>query len=527
MSKQVLRLCRLQLINLFGMNELRYTKDQSKRAHAIGLGIVGLFVIAMAVLYVGAFSYGLAVIGMADIIPLYLYAVSSLLILIFSFFKAGSTLFSVKGFDLLVSLPVSRAAMIVSRFACMYVTNLMLGLLIMLPGLACYGYFVRPALGFYGIFLLGSLFLPLLPLTVSSILGAGITALSSRSRHRSIAETILMLALVVGVLGGSLFLSDKESQFTVEMMQNIAETLSVRIGHIYPPAIWFSDALSGDLRAGGLMLAIPLVIFTIFVVALQKYFLKICAAIHAVSAKNDYRMTSLQRSSHIVALWRRELRRYFASSVYVTNTLVGYIMALLLSVAICVMGLDRIIMLMGLPDVGEAIGNCLPLALSCLLCMTSTTSCSISMEGNTFWQLRTLPVSAKEIYDGKILLNLSVAAPFYVLSVIFLGVAIRPDVLQLMWLIVIPACYLLFSGVMGITVNLMFPVLEWENEVRVVKQSASMLVGMLIGILSGAIPLLGMVFMRNCTPEQIYLPTFVIMTALTLLLYKRNQKVEL
>ena len=55
MSKQVLRLCRLQLINLFGMNELRYTKDQSKRAHAIGLGIVGLFVIAMAVLYVGAF----------------------------------------------------------------------------------------------------------------------------------------------------------------------------------------------------------------------------------------------------------------------------------------------------------------------------------------------------------------------------------------------------------------------------------------------------------------------------------------
>ena len=411
----------------------------------------------------------------------------------------------------------------------MYVTNLLVELMIMLPGLAVYAYFVNPSVGFYVVFLLGSLFLPLLPLTISSILGAVITAVSSRTKHKSIVETVLMLAVVFVVLGGSLFLSDKESQLTEEMLKNMASVLSGQIGRSYPPALWFGDALLGDMQAFGLMIMIPTVIFAVFVVVLQKHFQSICAGIHAVSAKNNYKMTKLHGSSLLMALWKKELKRYFSSSVYVTNTLVGYFMAVIVAVGIYFVGIEQLMGALQLPniDILNLILRCMPFGLSCLLCMTSITACSISMEGNTFWQIQTLPVTAKEYYDSKILANLSVAAPFYLISELLLILALKPVGLTLVSWIVIPACYLLFTSVTGISVNLMFPVLKWESEVRIVKQSASMFVTMLIGMLVSIFPILAILFAGEQMSGWICMLTVVVLLMATCLLYGRNQKTEL
>ena len=48
---------------------------------------------------------------------------------------------------------------------------------------------------------------------------------------------------------------------------------------------------------------------------------------------------------------------------------------------------------------------------------------------------------------------------------------------------------ILFSTVFALAVNLRFPVLEWDNEVRIVKQSAASMLGGLGGALP---PLLGL-----------------------------------
>ena len=485
--------------------------------------------IVMLVGYVIAFSCGLSGMGMTKIIPMYLYAVASLLILVFSFFKAGNTLFTMKGYEMLISLPVSRASIIISRFVCMYVTNLLIELLIMIPGLAVYAYFESPSVSFYIVFLLGSLFLPLLPLTISSIFGAVITAVSSRTKHKSLVESVLMLAVVLAVLGGSQLLSDKESQLTEEMLKNMAQMLSEQIGRSYPPAMWFHKALLGDLGAFGLLIVMPTAVFIVFIVVLQNYFQAICASIHAVSAKNDFRMTKLQRSSRLTALWRRELKRYFSSSIYVTNTLVGYFMAVVVAAGIYFAGIDQLISALQLTDMTilDPVLHCIPFGLSCMLCMTSITACSISMEGNTFWQIQTLPVTAKEYYDSKILANLSVAAPFYLISELLLILALKPEGLTLVWWIVIPACYLLFICVTGIAVNLAFPVLKWENEVRIVKQSASMFVTMLIGMLGSIFPILAILFAGEQMSGWICLLTVIVLLMVTGFLYRRNQKTEL
>lgn len=524
MLRQIGRLCRLQMGKLFGINEFRYTRDSARKKRYLGLGIVWVFLILMVIGYVTALAAGLSWIGMAEIVPMYLYMISSLLILIFTFFKAGSILFSMKGYEVMVSLPVSKAAIVISRFLCMYVTNLLMSLLIMIPGMVVYGYFERPGIGFYLISLIGTLFLPLLPLTIASIIGAGITAVSSRMSHKSLAETILMIGVIVVIMVFGVSTSDQAELLDEAMLQNLAAKLTEQLGGLYPPALWFTKALAGDLLSFVKLIGIPAAIFMVFIVVLQRYFQTICTALNAVAAKNNYKMEQLQTSGIVTALWKKELKRYFSSSIYVTNTIVGGVLALIMVVALFVMGTEQIEQLFQMPGIAGKLGNYMIYLLPCMMCMMSTTACSISMEGKTFWQIQTLPVRSKEVYDSKILVNLTVAAPFYLVAEVLLCIMLRPALLEFFWLLVIPAVYLVFISVAGISINLTFPVMNWESETQVVKQSAAAFFSMLLGMGSTIIPLIAIIFAGEELTNLIHILTLLLIGILAIVLYTRNNR---
>ena len=190
MIKQVLTLSKVQLKSLFGINEVLHTKDKKKKQNFALLSVAYVLVILMAISYVGGLAYGYHYLGLGDIVPMYLYTILSILMLVLSFFKAGSVLFSMKSYDIMVSLPVTKSAILISRFVTMYVTNLLFSLIVMMPGLAVHIWFTKPGIFFYIISLFAVLFAPLLPLTISSLLGALIKAISSRMKKKALAEPL-------------------------------------------------------------------------------------------------------------------------------------------------------------------------------------------------------------------------------------------------------------------------------------------------------------------------------------------------
>ena len=117
--------------------------------------------------------------------------------------------------------------------------------------------------------------------------------------------------------------------------------------------------------------------------------------------------------------------------------------------------------------------------------------------------------------------------PFWVVSEVLMVIAIKPNVIELFWLLVIPAVMILFSTVFGITVNLKMPVFTWENEVTIVKQSGSAFFGGIGGflvILLCAVPVL-------ITPAKyvnlVKLMICLLIIGVTRFLYKSNNKVTL
>lgn len=527
MLKQVLFLSRVQLQNLFGINEMRYTKDKKKKAAFFLLAAAYLLVSLMVIGYIGSMVFGLHYLGMGDIVPMYLYTLLSIVMLVLSFFKAGSVLFSMKSYDIMVSLPVTKSAILISRFVTMYVTNLLFALLVMLPGLAVHIYFATPELPFYLISIPVVLFAPLLPLTISSILGALIKGISSRMKQKNLAEVLLTMLLIVVVMVGGFSMGEQAETMDMEAVKELLSSVTTEIGGIFPPALWYHNSLSGNTLQFLLLLFLPAFIFIVFVWALSKKFQEICTGLNATYAKHDYKLENLKSEHVLVSLFKKEIKLYFSSSLYVTNTIIGYLLALLLAGFIGFSGIEALAEQLGATAYVPLMQQILPFLLSLPLCMTSASACTISMEGKNFWQLQVLPVRAKDVYNAKLLWNLALAAPFYLVSVLLLVWGGKPDIMTALHYILIPLAFLLFTTVLGLACNLRLPVLNWDNEAQVVKQSAAVLVSMLVGVIVVLVPAVLAVGLQLKKYTGYFFAVEGVVVLITAILYSSITKKEL
>ena len=525
MIKQIKSLTKLQLKNLYGLNVFLFTKDKKEKARKGSLLIIYIFLILMACGYIGLATFGYISLGLGEMIPAYLIMLSSFMILFFVIFKAGSVIFQKNAYDILCSLPLSQTAIVVSRFIRMYVEHLLLAFVVMASGVFVYGVMERPGISFYLIGILVTLFIPLIPITIATFLGTVITAIASRMKHKSMVSAFLSILLIAGIMFGGSKLSAMEEDFSVEMLQNMLDMVSAVIEKMYPPAIWLGDAmLSGNFLNCLLCVAGALLVFAITMAVVSANFQWICRGLYSVRAKHDYQLEGLEKQSILGALYGRELRRYFSSSVYVTNTIIGPIMAVIFSASVLVMGVDKMQQVLEIPI---NIKGAIPFVLAGILSMMPATSTSISMEGKEWWIIKSLPIKTKAVLDGKILLNLSLILPFFVVSEVLLTIALKPDFMELVWMIVIPVVLTLFGLVFGITVNLKMPVFNWENEVTVVKQSASSMLGGLGGIVMALLCVVPVLLIPSEYTSLLEAIVCVVVVCLTAFLYKKNSGVNL
>lgn len=525
MMRQIKHLTKLELCNLFGLNLFRFSKDRSARNRTKLLMGAWVFVIIMVACYVGGLSYGLSLLGMSEVIPAYLITIASLVMFFFGIFKAGSVIFARGGYDILCSLPVSQTAIVVSRYMRMYVENLLFGLVVMVPGMAVYGWFIRPEISFYLIGVLVLLMLPLLPITAAVIIGAAVTGISSRMKHKSLAGALLSVFVVLLVLLGTSKMAVLEDSVTSEMLTNFAETVYVLLKKIYAPAVWMGSAMvTGNLSVCIGCLVLSLSVFAVMTILVSAQFHSICRGLYSSFAKHDYQIGSMERQSVLTALYKRELKRYFASSVYVTNTIMGPILGMILAVSLLFVDIGP--MLQSLPMEIDVM-RVAPFLLAAVFTMMTTVSVSVSMEGKEWWIAKSLPLSTKSILDSKILLNLSLMLPFFLISELALTAALKPNLLELFCLIIIPAVIIVFACVYGITVNLHFPVLNWESDVTVVKQSGAAMLGGMGGFLVSLIGTAAVLVMPGQFADLLNAAVCAALMGMTVVLYQKNNRTDL
>jgi len=513
MIKQIKLLAGLSLCNLLGMNEFRFTRDTKKKTRYRLMEVLWCLLAVMMMGYVGAMSYGLIYMRMAYYVPAVLALCVAILVFVFTMLKAGTVLFDKGIYEKQIALPVTVRAIIISRFLSMYFSDMLLGILVMLPGMAVYGVMERPGLSFYLYGLLGSIFLPLLPLTLASVVGAVITGISSRWRKKNLVAIVLTMLFVCLLLVGSFGMSEVDVGRLEEMVQQLAPLIEEQIRNTYPPALWLSEAMANG-KIGMLLLFIAVSIggFLVFLEALRPFYGKICSLLNAHAVRGNYRMKGLNTRSVMQCMVDRELRHYFSSVIYVTNTLVGNVLTVILAGAVLAVGKETVEEMIGMPGI---VDRGLPVLLGMLPAMMPLTACSISMEGKQWWMMQTFPVSRREVLKSKVWAGILVAAPFYLVSEMLAIIALKPVGLELLGILAVPAAYIYFGAKAGVFINCRFPSFDWENEARIVKQSASALVMMLAGIVSGMVPMALLICFPGIPAYMVYAGVVGILAALT------------
>lgn len=522
---QIKALIKLELCNFLNLNVFLHNKDPKTKRKNILLGFTYLLLILMLMFYVGGMVYGYVSIGLSEIIPAYLVMISSLLIFALGIFKAGNTIFKKEGYEILCSMPITSKEIVLAKLFRLYIEDLCITLLIFIPGFSVYAILLQPEIFFYAKLIAMGICIPCLPMFLYSFIETLITGFASRMKHKSLVNTILTL-LFVGVIfifSGSI--STIENDIDLEMISNLSLLILKQIQQIYPFAIYFSSCLlKNDLLKGILYIVVSLGSSFVLWILISRFYHFISTNLYTTYAKHDYKMKDLNKSSILWSLCKKEFKRYFASSVYVTNTIIGPMMGC--AFAIVLLFVDMELILKEFPMAID-VNTILPILIVGMFSMMTTTAVSISMEGKNWWIIKTLPVDTKTILNAKILMNLLLNLPFFVVSEIALIFALKPDFLNNIWMLLFSALYLIFCAIFGISVNLHFVNFDYESEASVVKQSASAFIGGMGGFLLSMILCVILLVLPQNFMSIFKILSCVLLSVISYLLYKINNKTDL
>lgn len=476
-------LVKINLMHSFGLNKILKHKSNDNKSKNVIFNILGIIVGIMIFMFIFLYEYGLAQIlkqfNGIHFFMILTFIVVTLFTLMTTINKAQGVLFSSKDFEMLITLPVSEKIILTSKVVYLLILNYTITSLILLPAGIIYFIEVQASPIIFVYLIASILVTPLIPIIISSILALIINKLSSGSRYKNIF-------LIIGgfiSFGLIMFISTGMNGILTSMINEGLDELLNKIKFILPHIFFFTKAFAyGSIVDALLAMLVSIIPFYIFVIIFSKSYKKINLQNGESFKKGNYKLTTLEKSSKSKALYYKELKRYLASPIYTMNSSFGGFL-LIIGGVLSFWGKDK--MLAGLNGVPLPSNIFFIIALVAMLMFVSTivtTNSSISIEGKNLWIIKSLPISTREIFKGKILLNLTISIPSIIISSTLILFGLELKIGEYLALLIIPSIFSIFCTIVGLIINLHFPKLDWTNEIAVVKQSKAVLISLLGGI---------------------------------------------
>jgi ABC-2 type transport system permease protein len=492
-----------------GINVFRYGKDRHKKRVKIAITIVIAVCLLVMMIYCGAAAYGYAYLGLGELIPGIAMVISSLITLFFTIFKANGDLFAFRDYDTLMSLPIPVRTVIYSRLGNMYFWNTFIAFLVMMPMAAIYSIYVETSMPVLFFWLAGILLTCLIPTIIAAFFGALITAIASKFRYANVVSSILGIGFVVALMVLSMtfttgdsglgeFVNPTTGVVDVAAISTLVPILSDMIYQIYPPAMWFADAIiGGSVWSFFLLFFTSILLYGLFARLLAMKYRQINSALTSRVNRADYKLEVLQQGSMRSALYKKTILRILKSPVCATNLLIGCVMAILLAVAMVAVGPEKVMSGLDASAYMHLIQNGAGFALAAIVSMTNTSAVSLALEGKNIWLIKSLPIPSKTLYDSYLLTNLSFTLPTSVICATLFSIALKTGLTGTFILFMLPISFSLFSAVMGIFIGNRMAYYDWQEETQLVKQSlmsiTGMLGGMVVVLICGAVAVLELV----------------------------------
>ena len=390
-------------INLLGsfnfFNKQSKFKSEKKKNIIKGIGVT--LIIGYILFYVYFIANSLMPSFIAINKPLYLlaflFSICSIYIFFANLFKIKNIIFDFNDYDLLMSLPIKRSMVIVSKMVSLYIVNLLYTLIVMIPGYIAYIKYLN--LPNDWLFFLLLLAIPIVPILASSIIGIFISWLTSFFKNKNIGSYAIYLLLIIILVLGMYKINGLDE---ITLVNNSVNTVD-KFSSYYPLTNIYIKLLNSFVIVSLLSFVfVPLTLFGIFIMFINYGYTTLRTRLLRQNIKSDYKLTKYAINKPIVSLYKKEIKRFFSSPLYVLNTSFGCIMMFLLILIIIFFKEESISNFTKLGDINAIIKNNIFMILSLMCVVSSTTNSSISLEGKHLWIIKMLPVSTSKIFISKI-----------------------------------------------------------------------------------------------------------------------------
>lgn len=480
------------LNNYFKMFFSKLFKNQNRKYATIFVTIITLVVgliISFIFTLLSYFSIENALKINEPVIALYSLSTTALMFCCFIIVTECGITDKNKDEDFLLSLPIKKSNIIIAKILYYLIFDLVVILLLLLPSYAVY-YFMVPNTS---IILIVKAFILVILISlfangVSGIISNILLKLTKKFKYSKIIQSIFNL--IIMIIFAFVYLG------FVLVSQNVE--FSNQIYQFYPVQLITNFILNNNLFDYLVMILVSIIPFVISIIlkakALGKNILTYSSKKHGLL---------FEQSTPTRSLFIKEVNKYFSIPLYVTNTIMGSILAIVLAVVIFIVGKNHFVNLLEMiiasgyegemptnimPTIEKYFGLMLIITFALMISVSPTTSCSISLEGKEMWILKAHPIDYKDVFKSKIFINIIVTfIPVTIISLL-LGFTIG-GILEVLIIFILFEAIAINSSMLGLFANLLFPKLKWESEVEPIKQGLSVLVSMGINFLLVVIPL--------------------------------------
>ena len=396
-----------------------------------------------------------------------------------SVFNTYASVYLPKDNELLMSLPIPAGTLLLARLAGVYITGLMYSAWVWIPVTIAYWVTV-PVTVLNVLFpILMTFVIALFVSVLSCILGWVVALIASKTKGKSIVTVILSLTVLVLYYVVYFRVVNSLSKIVAHITE-IGNAVRSWLHYSYRLGL----ACDGDVLSMLIVAGITLALAGICFLVLSKTLFKLSTVSAGDGKKSKVTAKYTQRTVR-AALLRREYRQFTSTATWMLNDGIGLLLMPVAAVALLIKSGSIRAMLPKIAAAVPSLSAGLPALFVAVVCLLLSAApilpVSVSIEGKTLWQIRSLPVDPWEVLRAKERMSIQLSVCPAVFFVLVCGVILRFHWWETALVAVAAVAYVLLFSDFGLFLNLKMPNFTWTNTAYLTKQSMAVTVALFGG----------------------------------------------
>ena len=524
--KSYLTVLKLLIRNMFLPDKTKDSKRGAKIAAIIVCAVAYLFLAAFLVFMVLMLSLSFRMLGLINEFITAIWSMASVMVLIFGIISMLSYLYFSRDTEFFLALPIKPSVIYLAKFTIVYLTELIVAALLLIPALITTGVITGASAAYYIISLFGIVFAPSLPLMLASIIAIPLMYIVSFFKNKGALSSIVLI-LLFGLFFALYFLFiSKMSSFNPEtddpnlIVEKFRGLISGAANAVYPfLALSRASTLTPTFGlSAGVSALVNFLIFFGCVAVLISISVVITSLVYkrgAASQMENVKKKSTGKekfvsSSSLKALVKKEWRELIRTPTFAYQCLATVVMTPLLVAIFSFMGMADASVTVDGEEIAAALWsvNAVQWFMSFGFMImfgigfNVASSTAITREGMNFYFSKQMPVPYKTQIKAKKILCMIISLISCVIGLILLTVATKDFVnafIGLVFTLMYSYGFICFA----IYHDLKKPKLDWAIPNEAVKQNFRIMVpyflNIVFAVISMVAPIVVIVFIPSPT----------------------------